>query len=116
MKISIKTLQSEEFRPLLLNLGENLAQLGNLKKNETNIIDLQELAWVSPLAILPLAAILRNYADKGYAIPLCVRPANKKCASYLKTVHFYEGIGSSEELKGQKTYIPIIANPGLPPF
>ena len=49
MEISIKTTQSEEFRPILLNLGENITQLGDLKKNETNIINLRELAWVSPL-------------------------------------------------------------------
>lgn len=111
MDISIKTTRSEEFRPILLTLGENLARLNDLKKKETNYIDLGEINWVSPLSILPLAAFLRNKVEKKYPISI-IYPEDRQCSTYLKTIRFYKGISSAQELKKQKSYIPIAAVSG----
>lgn len=63
-------------------------------------IDFSPLEWVSPLMILPLAAMI--HSDDRQVIG---------CNTYLRTIGFPHGIDRLDELAKDRTYIPIVRFP-----
>ena len=72
-----------------------------IKQKEKVNFDLSNLNWVCPLLILPIAAYIHETASK-YKLPL-----NLDISSYLKTIHFPEGVSSVSAFRRISNYIPI---------
>lgn len=75
-------------------------------------INLEKLTFVTPITILPLAAILMSYKEKGCHFTVR-EPIDSDCAQYLKTVGFLSEKDVHEGLLGRKSfgYIPILPIP-----
>lgn len=81
----------------LRELVQNLEYLQ--RKQQGDAIDDVNIRFVTPLSIVPLAALI-NQNHLRY-------DAERLNTSYLQTIHFPEGI-EEERLSGTKTYFPII--------
>lgn len=63
--------------------------------------DLSQLNWLFPLLILPISAYIQETKSKF------ILPKDSDVVSYLRTIHFPEGISSVSEFQKILTYIPI---------
>ena len=111
MDTKLEFTRSDLIKPLILNLCDNIEKLYHqFEQNKENIIDLSDLNWVNPLSILPIASLLFNFENQDYKFKI-INSSKPDIASYLKTICFYSGVHSREQLSRHKNYIPIVSLP-----
>lgn len=108
MNIKLEFEKSDLISPIILNLCNNINQLLRLNKKEKNIIDLSDLNWARPLAILPIASLFFDFYNQRYKLDI-IEPSNLDIKSYLKTIKFFEGVHSIDYFRRHKNYIPIVS-------
>lgn len=75
-----------------------------VEKDETLSFDFSRIKWFYPLLVLPIAAYINDFHSEYQGI-------NSDLKSYLKTIHFPQGIDSvpvfEKETQITKSYVPI---------